>query len=123
MKIIMRYGLSGLLTTGIDYLVYFSLIGLTTSFIAKTISISFAICISYFLNKYFTFKNITRINYTELVVFLLIQVINISINVTSNELFLIFLQNKTCAFLFSVSLSSLVNFFLLNILFKDVKNV
>ncbi len=85
------YFLCGAFSTSWDFIIYYSLYhGGVQLDIAKGSSFLIATFISYFLNKYITFKTQQR-SFTEFANFVIVHLLSMAIDVGTNRLFLLLL--------------------------------
>tara|TARA_B100000963_G_scaffold67973_1_gene56154 strand:- start:8217 stop:8609 length:393 start_codon:yes stop_codon:yes gene_type:complete len=109
-----RFFIIGSLSVLFDYFIYVLLSIFITSSIAKAISFIIGSLISFFGNKYWTFK-VKESFKKQIFIFYLIYFMGLLINVNFNNIFLEIFNNfnnkKISAFLISTFSSAIFNFF------------
>lgn len=111
------YLICGAFSTSCDFLIYYNLYHYEVQMdIAKGTSFLVATLISYFLNKYFTFKTKQR-SIREFVNFVVVHIMSMLVDVGANRLFVFAIglfivshQKIFLAFILATSLSVVVNF-------------
>lgn len=111
-KTLLKFIVTGGICTSIDFLVYMGMstrIGLS---VAKCISMVCSCTVSFFLNKLWTFEDRKKIYFKQVLNFIGVQIVNISVNVVSNQLIYEVTQIKILSFLFATLLAMIVNYLL-----------
>lgn len=107
-----RFIISGGITTGIDFVLYLFLANYIYLYIAKAISMIIAMVCSFFINRYWSFNNTTIKVSKSIPRFIFAQSINLVVNISSNYLIFILLNNKIIAFIGATFIAMIVNFIL-----------
>lgn len=109
---LIRFLLAGATTTLCDYAIYMLLSSFAPIGISKVISMAIACVLSYFINKYWSFKSTGSVTLGQTAKFLGSQVVNIGLNTATNYLMFMTLQSKTLAFIVATAISMCVNYLL-----------
>lgn len=107
-----RFLIVGLICTSLDFCIYLALLAKTGVIPSKTISMSCAMLVNYFLNKFWSFSaRRTRDKY-ELLRFFVSQLANISANVSVNAIIFWTTQIKSFAFIMATGTAFIINYLL-----------
>ena len=107
-------------STLLDFIIYLLLSNVIAMSFAKCFSMIVSCIYSFFLNKSWTFNDKQKINTKQIVLYVIVQAINITTNVTINQLGYIITNNKLLAYIIATGISMIVNYLLQkNIIFKE----
>lgn len=111
MHTLIRFGMSGCLSTGIDFIIYMLLgrIGVLLEF-AKFLSVFTAATISFFINRKWTFRFQHKTDWKLIGRYVITQLANVTANTTGNAVALYMLGNVYVAFVFATGCGFVVNF-------------
>lgn len=110
---IFRFILVGGISTVFDFTVYMTLSLKISPDISKLISMCCSCTFSFFCNRYWTFKDSNQIDFLQISKYIIVQIINISVNVASNSLlFSVIHINKLISFCAATCTAMGVNYFL-----------
>ncbi len=107
-------------STLLDFIIYLLLSNVIAMSFAKCFSMIVSCTYSFFLNKSWTFNDKQKINTKQIILYIIVQAINITTNVTINQLGYIITNNKLLAYIIATGISMIVNYLLQkNIIFKE----
>jgi len=107
-----RFLVIGGTATTIDGALYWFLTTYINPSLAKALSLSLAASYSYVANKKWTFADSSDTTPKKVVNYVLVQLVNLSINVGVNYLVLRLTENKFLSFLTATAVSTVVNYLL-----------
>lgn len=107
-----RFLVVGGLSTSLDMLIYFILFPQFGAIWSKMISMSFSILLSYNLNRYWSFKIERKRTIGEVLKYLATQLINITVNVSTNYIVLSLTGYKIVAFIIATATAMCINYLL-----------
>ncbi len=107
-----RFALIGALATLVDYSIYVELLSRLGPVLAKSLSMVSACCLSFVLNKLFTFENRDNVDAKMIVKYIIVQIINISVNTIVNWGMLQLTGRKNMSFVVATLCAMLVNYLL-----------
>lgn len=110
-KRLIRFVIVGGSATGIDAVLYMLLSMRWSINLSKTLSMLIACVYSFFLQKKWTFQAKGSV-VKQVVLYAGVQIVNIVVNVKTNEQVYILLENKVYAFIIATAFASLVNYIL-----------
>lgn len=112
-KTLFKFALLGMVSTAIDYIFYVCFIQNNVDvYVAKIVSMSVAMCFSYFVNKKWSFNSKTSINRKEIFRYLVTQVINITVNTLTNSAVYIITNEINTAFVIATGFATIINYLL-----------
>lgn len=108
----LKFCIVGGCSTLIDFVIYYALSMKVHLLVAKTISMCCSMVFSYFLNKTWSFSSKTSDVKSEVPKYILVQIVNLLINVSTNYLTFEVTKNKILAFVVATGLAMIVNYLL-----------
>lgn len=119
-KRVIRFLIVGGISTCIDFLIYYSLNRFIDISISKLISMICACSFSFVLNRTWTFSFKGKRILIQILKYIFVQMINISVNVSINYFTFKFTGIKLLAFVFATAVAMVVNYLLQKIfVFKE----
>jgi putative flippase GtrA len=120
-QVIVKFIMTGGLCTCIDFSIYMCLSTVIGISYAKCISMFCSCTVSFFLNKFWTFRDKKSYTVRQVLKFAIVQLINISVNVGSNTIIYELTQIKILAFVFATLSAMTINYLLQRkIVFREV---
>lgn len=110
MKSGIRFVIVGGSATFLDFIIYIIISMKFPIYISKGISMSISCLFSFFLNRKWTFKVTGKYNWLEVFKYILVQMINITINICSNSIVYKITKEKVLAFLCATFAAMCVNY-------------
>lgn len=107
---IVKFIVCGGSATLIDFLIYFIISDRLNISVAKTISMSLSCTYSYFVNKAWTFQIKEKTNKKYVFRYIFSQLINIFVNVMSNDLIYSLTKMKLVAYVFATGIAMVCNY-------------
>ncbi len=107
-------------STLLDFFIYLLLSNFIAISLAKCFSMIASCTYSFFFNKSWTFNDKQKVNTKQIISYIIVQVINIIINVSINQIGYVITNNKLLAYIVATGISMIVNYLLQkNIIFKE----
>lgn len=110
--VLSKFILAGGLCTFIDFILYMLLSMVISVTYAKGFSMICSCTVSFFLNKFWIFKEKGWPSVNQILKYVAVQIINISINVGSNKVIYDFTNVKILAFMVATFMAMMVNYLL-----------
>lgn len=110
MKSGIKFIIVGVISTLIDFIIYMILSTKISFSISKAVSMCISCINSFFLNRKWTFEIKKKYTLVEIIKYILVQFINITINVLGNKLFYWMIQQKIIAFVCATVIAMCVNY-------------
>lgn len=107
-----KFLFSGVITTGIDFLLYIFFSDFIILYIAKFFSMSIAMIVSFFINRFWCFNDRSVDTKKSIPKFIVCQIINLGINTSANYIIFILLSNKIYSFISATLIATIINFIL-----------
>jgi len=108
-KQLLRFLVAGLSAVGTDLIVYYLLINLLETNIAKGTSFLMGTVVAFLINKYWTFDKQEK-SYNEMMKFGVLYGVTFSANILTNKTILDYTQLVTIAFIMATGVSTVLNF-------------
>lgn len=102
----------GAISTSIDFILYMFIGNFVHIALAKFISISIASIFSFIINKHWTFHDSHRTDWKYATRYIISQLGNITVNVSTNYIVFSITKSRLFAFICATGLAMIVNFFL-----------
>ncbi|CAI3245647.1 MULTISPECIES: GtrA family protein [Clostridium] len=109
---IIKFILSGSVSTSIDLCIYMILSSEVNIILSKIISTTIACIISLIINKNWTFQYNKNMSLILILKYIIVQIINIICNVTTNTIIYKITQEKLISFIIATLCAMIVNFLL-----------
>ena len=109
---IIKFILSGSVSTSIDICIYMILSSEVNIILSKIISTTIACIISLIINKNWTFQYNKNMSLILILKYIIVQIINIICNVTTNTIIYKITQEKLISFIIATLCAMIVNFLL-----------
>ena len=109
---IIKFILSGSVSTSIDLCIYMILSSEVNIILSKIISTTIACIISLIINKNWTFQYNKNMSLILILKYIIVQIINILCNVTTNTIIYKITQEKLISFIIATLCAMIVNFLL-----------
>ena len=120
MKKIIRFLVTGGISTSIDFIIYMIVSNYININIAKIISMTIASVYGFFANKKWTFSNKEKTNLNQISKYIFGQVVNITVNTTTNYIVFELTGIKILSFIIATGVAMIVNYLFQNyIVFKE----
>lgn len=121
-KSFFKFCIVGGCATAIDFVLYMLLSAVIPVHAAKTISMICSCTFSFIMNKLWSFEAKDSRTFAEIPKYIITQIVNISLNVGMNSLFLKITGNKIISFVCATGFTMLINFLLQkHFVFKKTK--
>ncbi len=111
-NVLLRFLISGGVTTILDFIVYMFLSKFIPISYAKLCSMLCAMSVSFFINKYWSFNDKKSRISKNVYKFFIAQVINITVNIGVNNVFIVHGYGKVIAFSVATLVAMCVNYLL-----------
>lgn len=109
-------------STLLDFTIYMILNNFIEISIAKFISMTISCIYSFFINRCWTFESKEKINSKQLLKYVITQIINILVNVGTNQLIYTITTIKLLAYIVATGVAMIINYLLQKtIVFKEKK--
>lgn len=111
-KTIYKFLVSGAITTGIDFILYIFLSNFIKLYVAKGLSMTVAMIVSFFINRFWSFNKPEISTKKSIPKFIICQIINLLVNTGSNYIIFIFIDDKFYSFIGATLIAMTINFIL-----------